>query len=387
MVGWFKSAIDLLNGKSTRPVERLLHHCPCGEYLRIDRTRETQRRSCPVCGTRFLVLPISPFPIPRPPKGYVPATPPEPDLAEDAIDVLSEEEEKTEDQVVTSDGATIATVTDPVSLSLEERVPLRQRFRRQFTLLRLTIAGIVLLVGVSGYLYWWRTQVEQARQDYTASATQAFEALVQNNHEMAIEQFEIASRAATILDLDDARSNEVHLYNRELSLSKKLSPQTFPKFLEELQKLLVIPVKDESPAYEEYAGGEWFLLDLFGKVVEEEGSRWLLVEAPINQKKENFQVQIRLPENAAINRDTNALNEMRFLLVTRGNRLALKKKPKPHWILYCEETFFWQHPETLPMVGLFDDDPEFQTELEQLLKSQSTDTVASNASSTEPEEE
>ncbi|QDU78759.1 hypothetical protein Pla110_04630 [Polystyrenella longa] len=382
-MGWFESAAGLLTGNAPRRDETFRQTCPCGEVLQAQREPTMQRRSCPVCGTRFLILPISPFPIPRPPRGYKPKTASEKSRRkkdrEEADDPETVDAEKgAKDAVPMRDDVTSDDLMseEQASLPVKTRIPLRQRAGRLFTPLRLMIAAMLLLISVSGYLYWWRTQQQWARENYTTAVARAYEALEQNELDDAAIQFEIASQSAIILELDDLRAAEVQQYHRELAIQQKLSEQSFSELLQYLKTLMVLPVKDQPGPYIKYRGGEWFVLDLWGKVIEEEDGKWLLIEAPITQDKAIFQVKVRLPEQAVTSGPANGQGEQRFLLATRCDRLEPLEESSNWWLLICEDSFLWTHAQTLRPLGMFEEKTEFQAELESLLAMQSTAAAA-----------
>ncbi|MAT15808.1 MAG: hypothetical protein CMJ46_11140 [Planctomyces sp.] len=371
MVGWLKSAVGLLSGAPGGRTEVYRRNCTCGEPLQLQRTKETQRRSCPRCGTRFIVLPVSPFRRPKPPKGYVPKDPPpedlNPDISEPPVDQFEERAGRSGSKFAATEG-----LTEPVALTLEERVPLGRRIRRQFTRVRMTIAAVILLIVTAGYVYWWRTRMEWARENYTVAVVAAYAALGAEKTEEAAKQFSIASQSAGILDLEDAQSLEVRQYDRELGVLDDLSLQSFPDLIDSLTGMMAKPEAGEFPVYRQYSGGDWFVLDVYGKVTQKEGSPWLVVTGPVKFVDEPFEIHIPLPEYAVTDRPTNALNEQRFLLATRSDYFAPKGNAARTWILHCDSTFLWEHVDSLKLAGLFDDDPDFQDELRELLQLQTT---------------
>ncbi|MEZ6049126.1 MAG: hypothetical protein R3C11_26830 [Planctomycetaceae bacterium] len=262
------------------------------------------------------------------------------------------------------------------TLTLAPKVPFRVRLRRQFTPLKLSIVGVILLIGVSGYLYWWRTQVQWAQANYPLAVENAYAALAEQQVDEANAQFEIASRSAIILGLDDEQAQGVKQYARELDVLDRLSSQPFPELLTELsESSMELVAGDEQNDQQSvfYWGKDWYVLDVWGKVVKEEENRWLELEAPVPLKgSTEFMIRINLPNDAVTDRPPNALNQQHFVLATRCDRMVSKTKPTARWTLYCEETFLWEHDDSLRILGLYADDEEGQVELAKLLKNQST---------------
>jgi len=184
--------------------------CECGAVIRGERASTSQRVVCTACRREQFVLPRNPRPLP-------PSV-----AAESAIETTAQSHSR--QAWVTTKGIRDhwRAVTGLASDRLARLLPPRH----WFSVPRLLLAPVVVLLGLTLSVYWSRGRREMALAEFDSATAAGRSALDRGDFVQAVERFGAAERAATQLGRDDAAARSAAQWHKEARLWTRLAPDS-----------------------------------------------------------------------------------------------------------------------------------------------------------------
>lgn len=369
--------------------QRFSKQCHCGEIISGTRTEEAQRRACAACGEEFSFLPVSPYPTPKMPRGYVPRVPVESD--QNRLEVQQEEPEelpkKSHNPIKWLVGV-LEEKTRPAKvekIKLDTNLSFAQRLRKAITPFRLLAGLICFLLLLTGWYIYYQQQISWAEGVYSQAVTEAKEAFNAGNFEVAQERFADAGKAADLLGLVDEEAKQVRQYHREFEYLENRTSLSLANILNDPNEILKnspdLWVKSFNSSY----AGSRLLLDVRGELVENSEGKWVRVDCPVigSPAVMEFWLPVTEQGNALYRYPNGSVH-----LIAGGTIEVCRKKPDQHnhWEVEFSDLLVWHHSTTLELAGLGVQDQELLTHQKQVLKIQSTHSDSSETvAETEPE--
>lgn len=265
MPDWFDKARQTITRGPVRsepePFERT---CVCGETVGGERRAQAQEVACPRCGREWFVLPLDPYPRPRPRSTKPPLWK---RLAPDGATTTAP---GTNGRPAANSAFQTAAPPRPkrpaLRQQLKERVAtttqaVRERAKRAARPLRLVGVGIVALVLLTGAWLWQRARVEAASAMLVAAVPQAEQAIERRDFFAAERFFAEAASAVDVLGAEDATASRVRQRHRELVACNGLAAQTPYDLAAQAERVGVDPT-NWSDQFAAVHGGRWLILDV-----------------------------------------------------------------------------------------------------------------------------
>lgn len=189
--------------------------CVCGVSLSGYRRKAPYRHICQQCGEVYFILPRNNYPPPkvRKKKKQIPTQQRISEFVLNAPLVARLREKRQQKQTARQDKTAETKQSPQAELSPFELPPPRTRLITPF---RAILAGIVLIVGFTGYGIWRSHQREQAEVTLKQATASGEELLQQGDLAGANEAYQQAAQAAVILGRHDQQSFEAQQTAREL---------------------------------------------------------------------------------------------------------------------------------------------------------------------------
>lgn len=270
MPDWFDKARQTITRRPPRaepvPFERA---CVCGDMVRGDRLPQARRVACPGCGREWFILPLDPYPRPRPRSTQSPLwkrlTANGSSAETVTLPVKNGRPASPSSPAAFSPAAPPRPRKPPVRQQLKTKLAsvkgsVRERARRAARPLRLVGLGIVLLLLLTGGWLWHRSRVDAASATLVAAVPQAERAIESRDFATARRLYAAAAAAVDVLRAEDARAAGIHQRHRELTASTGLASQT-PYDLAAQAERNADP-QSWTTQFAAVYGGQWVILDV-----------------------------------------------------------------------------------------------------------------------------
>ncbi len=409
MSGWLSRARDALSGRTAETVpEPIQIPCLCGRTIETTRRESFQRVICKNCGEPFFILPLDVYPRPvlkrvRPAKVAKIASPTK--SAAPANRTVARDSPS-----ATEPTKSLVAVPTPDLQQKWERAT--QTVRRQFTPLRIIVASLVMVLGLTG---WWqrnRAALSRAEGDYTAAVEAGNAALQKKDFLAAATEFERAAHAVDLLHRTDIAAELARQRHRELTAINTLLQASLPEIL--VSARLAKQKSDAVTAESNFAHlhvGRWIVLQTeIGRSSSESGQlNWdqsLQIEEDVLSLTASLPAFLKIPANssptvlaapaagglaapnapavadqnqdaashpdpkAESNTDESGFREIIFAAQIKSLRWNIQKS---QWDLELNPTtsFLWSNFDLLIAAGLMPDELRTEAQLKTLLLDQS----------------
>lgn len=268
MAGWLSSAASVFGGAAKPVPQAFSIRCSCGGKVTGFRDDKARILPCPGCRQSMLVLPATPYPIPK--RSAPPPPRPRPSSEDDAAPSESRDSvtplvEKPLKKSLRKRGKTpsespVAETTstpneslgitarslnpitgDPPQSRREARQAamaatwsaVRRRLGQVFTPVRLIALVTVTLIGLTGYALRQRELFRQLDQTVTETTKQAELAVKDRNWRSAAESYRTVADALDRMGRDDPPARRLRQWHRELSAVTMPLPRSLPDLVTE----------------------------------------------------------------------------------------------------------------------------------------------------------
>lgn len=400
MSRWLKVAEGLFGGRVSNPSPFEIH-CACGRTVSGVRTASAQTQTCPVCQTRLFVLPACVYPQPRAPKRKAMVVPPKP---APAVDPESVEQEPVKPATVKPQSAKppAATLAEPkrktrapteterkpgaISSKPHDSLPAAARHiadsadldrlrRKLLSPVRLVLAGVALVVGLTVCWIWHLSALNQAERTVVAAARQAEQALEEHDLGEAARQYRQVHSALDVLGRNDSRARGMRQTAAELSAAADLARSSLLDILHEASSPTSSAGRESwAETFRSNYRDEWVVLDArISRVVDAaEGRRYdidfRLADGPPDNLHQAVIVADLPAFDTVLSRETAGSSEPRRVIFAAqlDDCYPDPGHPKTWQIVLRPATgFLWSSVQHLELVGVTADD-----ETKQLLADQ-----------------
>lgn len=269
MPEWFEKArrtVTRQPGRSeSEPFERT---CVCGEAVRGERRPQAQELLCPACGRGWFVLPLDPYPRPRPRSPNPPLWKRLTDAGGSGDTVPGQSVNgKAASKPSRSAPPTAPRLSKPpVRLRLREsllaaRASLRERAKRAAKPLRLVAAGIVVVLLLTAAWLWHRNRLDTAAATLVSAVPEAEQAVLVRDFTMARRLYGDAAAAVDVLGAEDFRAAGIRQRYRELVAQSGLAAQTPYDLAAQAERSSADP-NAWTQQFQAVYGGQWVILDV-----------------------------------------------------------------------------------------------------------------------------
>jgi hypothetical protein len=201
MPKWLSTATKSLRKREPEAREPFELRCVCGQVLTGERRATHQELACPTCSERLFALPCDVYPRLR-----VPA---EPQRKTKTV-ATTTKSQPGERGVATSED-------EPLVQVKAGKLRKRRRFRlsQLVTPFRLVILAVVLVLGGTGYWFYYSRSLAQAESTLRTAEESGIAALEAGDYEIAVREFESAVAALGVLKRRDPHAGWTHQMHRE----------------------------------------------------------------------------------------------------------------------------------------------------------------------------
>lgn len=259
MSRWLAVAEGLFRGRVNAPPPPFEIVCGCGRTIAGQRTKAAQTQTCPACGLRLFVLPACVYPLPRTPKSKAVVVPPrtkpddDTDDARDAAALPPKSKPATSKPATGAHAApagklrpnadagkkpgTIAPKPDALPTatlrSVASRVDLERLRRKLLSPVRVVLASVALVVGLTFWWMWHLQALNQAERTVVSAGKQAEQALEESDLGEAARQYQQVRRALDALGRNDSRAKALRQTAAEISAGADLASASLFDILHE----------------------------------------------------------------------------------------------------------------------------------------------------------
>lgn len=391
MAGWLTRATAAFRGRRDAAPEPFHIACECGGEVTGFRTSVHQKVNCLGCQRPVLVLPTNPYPpvkraVAEPPKKKVksvvqPAERTAPTKSSSTLRGHSGNGPTTpktrhaESTGKTADGSptnTAAEVVDRIDLS-----PMLQREKARRRTVRLVVASIVALVGVTGWSLWNRSQREQARVQIPVATDAGLAALRAGDFSTAARELTAAVKGLDTLHRTDAASQTIRQAHREAVAAYGLAT-VGPADL--AAEFLSNAAADRQRRFQSQFGAKWLIFD--AGVIQKSTASATLFELDVSLAVGDrpLQVQCDFPDLRRFAAEASPHAPMRVLFAGQIEEWIVPDASTQPVIARLRSTtaFLWCDYDALLAVGFRPDSDESERETRDLLNRQRQESAPSN---------
>ena len=273
MSRWLTVAEGLFRRRVSDPPPPYEILCLCGRIVTGQRTKAAQTQACPDCRARLFVLPACVYPQPRAPKRKNVAVP------QRKATVTGDEAVKSASASLAASTSTVRAPAEadkkPGAVSSKSRATLRttvrsvagrvdlERLRRKFLgPVRLVLAGVALVVGLTFWWIWHLHALGQAERTVVSAVKQAELALEEHDLGEAARQYRQVRRALDVLGRNDLRARALRQTAAEISAAADLARVSLFDMLHEASRLGSNTARESwAETFRSNYRDEWVVLD------------------------------------------------------------------------------------------------------------------------------
>lgn len=342
--------------------------CVCGVSLSGYRRKAPYRHTCQQCCESYFILPRNAYPPlkARKKKKQIPTQQRIMESLRNSTLVTRLRERGKEKRVARKAQAEGAAVAQP-ELSPFELPPPRTRWITPF---RAILAGIALIVGVTGYGIWWSHQLDQAEVTLK-TATEAGEELLQQGDLLgASAAYQDAFQAVKILGRTDQSAFEISQKTRELKAmtTQAVSP-LFEIADEAADQLKQHDFKSWESLFDVRYAGTWMIFETTLTPVptkgEEEQSRYRL-NLPVILDEYMLDLELTSPAFQEYLTE-HAGQSLIFAAPIQKFEQDTSQPGKGVIVLDGKAAFLWSHPDLYEKLGIQYDEYHERGQVERIL--------------------
>ena len=403
MSRWLKVAEGLFGVRGVAPSPFEIH-CACGRTVAGVRTKAAQTQTCPTCQTRLFVLPVCVYPQPRGSQRKAVVVPPKPGPAEmqESVEPESGEPKAFKPESAKRRGPTVAESTrqtrapteaekTPAVVSSKPRASLPaavrdvadsadlERLRRKvFSPVRLVLAGVVLVVGLTCCWIWHLNALGQAERTVISAFKQGELALEEHDLGEASRQFRQMRSALDVLGRNDSRARGMRQTAAELSAAADLARVSLFDLLHEASSMNSGAARDSwAETFRSNYRDEWVVLDArVSRLVDASDGRrydidFHLADGSLDKLYQAMIVAELTAFDAVVSRETAGGGDpLRVIFAAQLDDCSQDPKDPTKWriVLRPSTGFLWSSVQHLELVGVTADDETKQLLAEQTIR-------------------